>query len=184
MKNYKFLVKIVLVILLILCPVSFAIPMVPSDQISEFTGNGHIHFFNTHSNEDMEIQYKDKKGNILEKGVKDIDYILRCRLTGAETDISLKLIALVDQVEDHFGGSRVEIISGYRSPELNSSLRSSGRGVAKQSLHMKGLAMDIRIPGIALRDLRNYAASLRAGGVGFYPGPNFVHVDVGRVRYW
>jgi uncharacterized protein YcbK (DUF882 family) len=74
------------------------------------------------------------------------------------------------------------LISGYRTPHTNQILT----GTAKHSLHMKGLAMDIRYPGLSTRELRDIAMSLRAGGVGYYPGKRgeFVHVDTGRVRYW
>ncbi len=74
------------------------------------------------------------------------------------------------------------LISGYRTPKTNRALT----GTAKNSLHMRGLAMDIRWPGLSTRELRDVAMSLRAGGVGYYPGRHgeFVHVDTGRVRYW
>jgi uncharacterized protein YcbK (DUF882 family) len=79
------------------------------------------------------------------------------------------------------------IISGYRSPHTNALLRERGgasTGVASHSLHMVGQAIDIRVPGVRLEHLRNAAKALKIGGVGFYPDLNFVHVDVGRVRYW
>jgi uncharacterized protein YcbK (DUF882 family) len=76
------------------------------------------------------------------------------------------------------------IISGYRSPRTNAFLCESGRGVARNSLHVQGKAADIRIPGIDLSLVRDVAMSLKEGGVGYYPSSNFVHVDVGRVRYW
>jgi uncharacterized protein YcbK (DUF882 family) len=79
------------------------------------------------------------------------------------------------------------VISGYRSPQTNNMLHERGgakSGVATHSLHMEGKAIDIRVPGVQLEHLRDAAKSLKAGGVGFYPGSNFVHVDTGRVRYW
>jgi uncharacterized protein YcbK (DUF882 family) len=79
------------------------------------------------------------------------------------------------------------IISGYRSAKTNTLLRERGgasTGVATQSLHMLGQAIDIRVPGVKLDQLRGAARSLKIGGVGFYPALNFVHVDVGRVRTW
>ena len=78
----------------------------------------------------------------------------------------------------------VQIISGYRSPKTNAALHEASSGVATHSFHMLGQAMDIRIPGVELSRLRDAALSLAVGGVGFYPGSNFVHVDVGRVRRW
>jgi len=79
-----------------------------------------------------------------------------------------------------------QVISAYRSPETNAMLRREGHGVAAQSLHLKGQAIDIRLADVALADLRDAALSLRAGGVGYYPssGSDFVHVDTGRVRRW
>ena len=77
------------------------------------------------------------------------------------------------------------VING--SPGTNAMLRERGgshTGVASQSLHMVGKAIDIRLPGVKLDHLRSAAASLKRGGVGFYPSSNFVHVDTGRVRYW
>jgi uncharacterized protein YcbK (DUF882 family) len=76
------------------------------------------------------------------------------------------------------------VISGYRSPETNALLRKRNRGVAKNSLHVVGKAIDIRLPGVPLSVLRRVAVKLRGGGVGYYPRSNFIHVDIGRVRYW
>ena len=78
----------------------------------------------------------------------------------------------------------LEILSGYRSPKTNNMLRNASTGVAKNSFHMYGQAVDIRMPGYKTSYLRNVARSLRAGGVGYYPKSNFVHVDTGNVRSW
>ena len=80
--------------------------------------------------------------------------------------------------------SPYHVISCYRSPKTNAKLRAAGRAVAENSLHMRGKAMDVRLPGVPLGDLHRAAVALKAGGVGYYSGPSFVHVDVGRVRYW
>ena len=78
-----------------------------------------------------------------------------------------------------------QIISGYRSPKSNKMLQATGGGgVATHSLHMDGKAMDVRLPGTALKSLQTAALGLKKGGVGFYPVSNFVHVDTGRVRQW
>ncbi len=76
------------------------------------------------------------------------------------------------------------IISGYRSPATNTKLRRHSNGVAKGSLHTRGKAIDIRLPGIELKHLRQAALDMRAGGVGYYPRSNFIHVDTGRPRFW
>jgi uncharacterized protein YcbK (DUF882 family) len=77
-----------------------------------------------------------------------------------------------------------EIISAYRSPKTNEMLRKKGGGVAKRSLHMQGRAIDIRLCGYDLKRLRDHAVALKAGGVGYYPKSNFIHLDTGRFRYW
>ena len=77
------------------------------------------------------------------------------------------------------------LISGYRSPETNAALAAkSNGGVARRSLHMDGMAADIRLPGCALETLHRTAVALKAGGVGLYTRSDFMHVDTGRVRYW
>ena len=78
----------------------------------------------------------------------------------------------------------VQLVSGYRSLATNNSLRSHGSGVAKHSYHTLGQAMDFHIEGISLSNVRKAALSLRAGGVGYYPSSNFVHIDTGPVRHW
>ena len=82
-----------------------------------------------------------------------------------------------------YSGS-VEVLSAYRSPTTNAWLASVSRGVARDSQHMNGNAMDIRFPGVAVYQIRQAARSLQMGGVGFYPRSGFVHLDTGSVRYW
>ncbi len=77
-----------------------------------------------------------------------------------------------------------QLISGYRSAETNAHLHAESGQVASHSQHMLGRASDIRVEGVQLQHLHDAAMSLKAGGVGFYPVSNFVHVDVGAVRHW
>src|SRR6185503_2872038 len=80
----------------------------------------------------------------------------------------------------------IQIICGYRSPGTNAMLRSRSSGVARNSQHMLGKAIDFYIPGVPLAEIRATAMRLQGGGVGYYPtsGSPFVHVDVGNVRAW
>jgi len=99
--------------------------------------------------------------------------------------IEPKLLDLVNLLQRQVGSAaEVQVISGYRSPATNAAMHERSAGVAAHSLHMKGMAMDIRLGDVALDRLHNAALALQAGGVGYYPSEDFVHVDVGRVRRW
>ena len=92
---------------------------------------------------------------------------------------------LLHRVQTAVGSARpFEVISGYRSPASNRMLTEHSAGVAKRSLHMDGKAIDVRLPGVPLAELRRAGLLLKGGGVGYYPESNFVHLDVGRVRTW
>lgn len=76
------------------------------------------------------------------------------------------------------------VFSGYRSPRSNAMLRRQSEGVAQNSLHMTGQAIDLAMPGVALSRVQKVALTIKSGGVGYYPRSGFVHVDTGRVRSW
>ncbi|TKB48977.1 DUF882 domain-containing protein [Ferrimonas sediminicola] len=111
--------------------------------------------------------------------------VLRDHRTGEEMAMDSGLYELLYDLTQTLGTDRrIEIISGYRSPKTNAMLASHSSKVAKKSYHMKGMAIDIAIPGVELSELRRAALSLKRGGVGFYPKSGFVHLDTGRVRQW
>lgn len=118
--------------------------------------------------------------------LREINHILRDWRAEETRPIDTGLLDLLCALRNRLDSTRpFEIISGYRSPATNKTLRKrGGGGVAKKSLHMQGMAVDIRLPGRRLTDLRNAAIALRRGGVGYYPRSGFVHVDTGRVRRW
>ena len=76
------------------------------------------------------------------------------------------------------------LLSGYRTPETNSMLRSKSRSVARNSLHMRAQAADLRLATRSVNQMASAAESCRAGGVGRYSGSNFVHMDCGDLRHW
>jgi len=94
--------------------------------------------------------------------------------------VAIKLVELLDAVEDRFGRRGLTLLSGYRTPKLNNQVA----GAARRSLHMLGWAADIRITGYSSEQVAAYAKKLRAGGVGHYTGMDFTHLDVGNTRYW
>ena len=141
-------------------------------------------FFNTHTGESLEAVYW-ANGKYLSSAITKIDHILRDYRTNEIKPIDIKLLDLLSAVAMKFAIQQpFHIISGYRSPKTNAFLRQCGRGVAKNSLHMQGKAVDIRLPDVRLASLRQAAVNLKGGGVGYYPRSNFVHIDVGRIRYW
>ena len=142
-----------------------------------------LHFYNTHTNESINIVFY--QGGYIRSALKKLNYFFRDHRSGEVINMDPKLFLLAHEVYRRVGGkSRIEVISGYRSKRTNAIMRAQGRNVAKKSLHTTGQAMDIRIPGVSLRKLRDTALRMRAGGVGYYPKSNFVHIDTGDVRRW
>lgn len=124
-------------------------------------------------------------GRYLEEGLKEINRLMRDWRTDEVIEIDPKVLDIVFMLQQQLETSGpVEVLSGYRSPETNAMLRRSSRAVAKNSLHMYGMAVDLRFHGRGVADVNRAATALQAGGVGFYPASNFVHVDSGPVRHW
>jgi uncharacterized protein YcbK (DUF882 family) len=146
-----------------------------------------LSFFNTHTGERVKAAYS-AGGAYQPDALRDLNYILRDFRVNEIKPIDPRVFDLLHELGGTLETDQpFHIISGYRSPHTNTILRARGgttTGVASHSLHMVGQAIDIRLPGVKLENLRNAARSLKIGGVGFYPDLNFVHVDVGRVRYW
>jgi uncharacterized protein YcbK (DUF882 family) len=115
-----------------------------------------------------------------------VNVFLRDHYSGAVGAIDPALIMILARLRRELGTDRrIDIISGFRSPATNDMLRKrGGGGVARRSKHMDGMAVDIRIPGVPLADVRDAAIDLKLGGVGYYHKSQFVHLDTGRFRTW
>lgn len=138
-----------------------------------------------HTREHIDIVYA-RDGAYLPEALRSLDSFLRDHYSGVVGRIDPKLHDLMHALRQALGTDRpFDVVSGYRAPATNAHLKSTrGGGVATRSLHMEGRAIDLRIPGVPLVDLRDAALELKAGGVGYYPRDGFVHVDTGRVRRW
>jgi len=124
-------------------------------------------------------------GRYLADGLAEIDYVLRDFRTGEVRGIDPELLDLLHRLRVAMECNRpIDVISGYRSPETNAMLARRSNGVAKNSYHVKGMAIDLRLPDRNLKDLRTAALALAGGGVGYYPKSDFVHMDTGPVRTW
>jgi uncharacterized protein YcbK (DUF882 family) len=158
--------------------------LLPLPSLANSQQERKLSFHNTHTGENTSAVYW-AEGNYLTAGKQEIDEILRDHRTGEIYPIDTDLLDLLYLLKAEVQGRRAfEIISGYRSPATNAALRKNSTGVAKRSYHMQGKAIDIRLPGCELKDLHSAALAMRAGGVGYYPGSNFIHVDVGPYRSW
>lgn len=157
---------------------------------SAMTGLGQsyvLHLHHLHTDESLDIVYR--VGNVyLPNAMETLNVFLRDHRTQAEADYDPKEFDLLHALMARLGRSNgvIDIVCGYRTPESNQFLRtrSAMTGVAEHSQHMLSKAIDIRVPGVSTLTLRNAALSLGAGGVGYYPVSQFVHVDVGPVREW
>jgi uncharacterized protein YcbK (DUF882 family) len=143
-----------------------------------------ISMFHTHSKESITVTFK-VNGRYDEAGLAKINNFLRDWRNHKETKMNPHLFDILWEVNRDTGGTQpIQIISAFRSPETNEMLRSRSSGVAKHSQHVLGNAIDFRIPGVDLASLRAAGLRLQRGGVGFYPGSDFVHMDTSTIRHW
>ncbi len=158
-------------------------------QAPQVTNSRALSFAHTHTGEQLSLVYAIGD-QVLPDAQAALNRFLRDHYSGTVGQIDPKLFDLLfalrrDVDSEVSSDARFEVISGYRCAVTNDRLRRTrGGGVAKRSLHMDGMAIDIRLPGVALTDLRDAAQALQGGGVGFYQAENFIHIDTGRVRRW
>jgi len=146
---------------------------------------GRIALLNTHTSEQLEVTYRDRSGEYDLDALEEINWLLRCHHNDEVREIDIRTIEYLNLLDRKLGGeNEIHVISAYRSPAYNDMLRRNGSGVAKNSLHLEGRAIDIRIPGVKLSALRRAALNLEYGGVGYYPRSQFVHLDSGQFRTW
>jgi uncharacterized protein YcbK (DUF882 family) len=139
---------------------------------------------NYNTKEDLTVTYWSD-GSYHRDALDKLNHFLRDSQNNSETEMDPLLFDVLWNTMQLVGfNGTVEVLSGFRSPTTNAWLASVSRGVARDSQHMNGNAMDIRFPGVAVYHIRQAAYSLSMGGVGFYPRSGFVHLDTGPVRYW
>ena len=146
--------------------------------------SGKLSLHNQHTGESLDLRYLDKKGRFDKNACQQLNRFFRCHYDGGVHQIDPKLFMLLDSVRCQLGaaGRPYSLISGYRSPCYNRLRCSEDGSVARHSYHIRGMAADIGMEGVALRDIAKAAKRLKAGGVGRYA--DFVHLDVGPVRTW
>jgi len=159
-------------------------PAAPAIARTGRTGARRLAFYNLHTSESVDVEYY-AEGRYLREGLASLDRFMRDVRDGTRVRMNPRLYDLLFDLHARMDSIQpFHLISGYRSPGTNAFLRRRGGGVAKHSLHMRGLAADVRLPGRGLPQLWEAARGLRRGGVGLYTRSDFIHVDTGRVRAW
>ncbi|MBV8392083.1 MAG: DUF882 domain-containing protein [Alphaproteobacteria bacterium] len=156
----------------------------PEPPALDTTSPRSLRLVNVNSNESLTVTYW-ADGSYRREALNQLNHFLRDVKSNQQTEMDPLLFDVLWHTMNVTGfHGTVEVLSAYRSPETNAWLASVSRGVANDSQHMNGNAMDIRFPGVPVFKIRQAARSLQMGGVGFYPRSGFVHLDTGPIRYW
>ena len=145
-----------------------------------------LSFVHTHTGEEVSLVYKVGE-RFLPRSMASIAHLMRDFRSGDVHPIDPQLLDVLWKMQHSLKNSNpFEIISAYRSPKTNMMLRNrtAHSGVAEKSMHLTGQAIDIRLPGSSLSDVRDAAKELKRGGAGYYSASDFVHVDTGKVPAW
>ena len=145
-----------------------------------------LSFYHTHTGKRLKTVYW-RDGRYVPSALDDINRFLSDFRTGDIVEMDPELLDIIYEVREALGSDGTyQVVSAYRSPKTNEMLRGRGAasGVAKKSQHLLGKAIDVRLEGVRTAELRDAAIALERGGVGYYEGSDFVHMDTGRVRRW
>ncbi len=146
---------------------------------------GRLTLVNARTDEWLDVIYRDEAGRYDLEALDDVNYLMRCHYSGEVGAIDVRVLEHVNLVQKKLGTKKdIHFISGFRSPEYNAILVRKGGHAARNSLHMQGQAIDLLIPGVHPKKLRQAALELRYGGVGFYQRSRFIHLDSGPFRFW
>ncbi|HEY5331845.1 MAG TPA: YcbK family protein [Acidobacteriaceae bacterium] len=191
--NAAVLTLFTLVLTVVTVPVRASVNLAPGEIGSAVTASAltgqkyHLKLYHLHTGESVDVVYRIGD-TYLPAALAKLNYLLRDDRNDDQSHYDPREFDLLHNLLSRLGrpNAVVDIVCGYRTPETNEYLRTRGpnTGVARHSQHTLAKAIDIRIPGVTTRKLRDIALSLGAGGVGYYPISKFVHVDVGPVRKW
>jgi len=143
-----------------------------------------LSFYHTHTQESLSVSFA-VNGEFVDSALHEIKRFLADSRTGDAIDMDPELLNYIYDVRESLDSDGVyEVISAYRSPATNDMLRQNSSGVARNSQHLLGKAIDVRLRGVDTAELRDAALALKRGGVGYYQSSDFVHMDTGPVRRW
>jgi len=149
-------------------------------------GERRLSFYHTHTGKSLDVVYS-RDGAYIPSALEEINHFLFDFRTGDAAEMDPELLDLIYDVRAELANDATyQVVSAYRSPKTNEMLRgrSTNTGVAKNSQHLLGKAIDVRLEGVKTTKLRDTALAMRRGGVGFYEASDFVHMDTGRPRSW
>jgi uncharacterized protein YcbK (DUF882 family) len=142
-----------------------------------------IRLKNAHTGEIFSGTYRDADGRPLAAAMDDLSLFLRDHYSGAVIPMDPGVVDFLGDVAAAVGEDQATVLSAYRTPETNAMLAKTNFGVAENSQHMYGRALDVFF-GERLEDAMTRARAMKRGGVGWYPRSNFIHLDTGPVRNW
>jgi uncharacterized protein YcbK (DUF882 family) len=162
-----------------------ALALAPEVLQASIRRERYLSFYNPNTGETIRRVYWTPYEGYIRESLKEVSWGLRDHHNNQVRVFDVNVLDQLYALQLQLGTrSPVHVISAYRSPATNGALCERSRGVARNSYHMKAMALDVRLPGGRVSDLCRVARSLGAGGVGYYPRSNFVHIDSGPVRYW
>lgn len=162
-------------------PIAYALarPSRPDDRAPRS-----LSFFNVHTRESITVAYA-RDGSYVPAELAQLSRFLRDSRDETRVAIDPRLLDILWEVRNRLGSTAsYHVLSGYRSPTTNAWLASVSSGVATNSLHMRGQAIDVMLPGHTAAQLGAVGLALNRGGVGYYPNSGHVHFDTGPARFW
>lgn len=162
---------------LVLSPLCFAHPPF------FIMGSGEIALKNDKTGKFVKVRYREGENRYSEEALKKIHQVYGAPYAIPTERMSLRFLEILSHIQKKFGGATIHILSGYRSARLNQALRDRGKLAATSSMHLESAAADIRLEGVLVTDVRDYAQSLSCCGVGYYHSRH-IHLDTGPKRWW
>ncbi len=161
-----------------------AISLAAAAGLDRDVGARRLSLYHTHTAVELSVTYYSN-GEYDDEALAELNRFLKDFRTGDAMEMDPAVFDILFDIQKETGSTGVyQVISGYRSPATNEMLRSNSGGVAKNSQHLLGKAIDVRLTDLDTAKLRDVAISLERGGVGYYRESDFVHVDTGSVRHW
>ena len=158
--------------------------MLPLPALARIRDVRQLSFYHMHTDEKLDVVYAEN-GAYIPEALTEVNHLLRDFRNDEVHPIDPRLLDLLHAVRKRTGSDgHFEVLSGFRSPATNDMLRHMSTGVARNSMHLRGQAIDVRLTGAGSDDVRRVAIAMARGGVGYYPDSDFVHLDTGPFRTW